>query len=199
MKLKQFNIIIVMLFCSAVLCWADEKVESQIGPFNFADSPMMESRLISSYGKGYVQIDKVGGKVLGKKHIYYVADINVWIEIRLSHVLNKNMERFVEAVLITKNKLCDEKFEPKTSFGPLLTGKGIKIGDTKEKTIRTYGSPSLLISVGADRPFSVLREDLKLKKGEILRYLPNQSNELLFSEFYFDDAVLHSILISRSE
>jgi len=199
MKLKHISIIAALLFCATVFCQAGEAVESQIGPFNLTGSPLNESTVVASYGRGYVQEDKAGGKVLGKKHVYYVADQNVWVEIRLSHVLEKNLERSVEAVVVTKRKLCDKKFTPKKSFGSLITGKGIKIGDALDKIIRAYGTPSVSIVLGEEKSFAVLREEFRLQKGRVLRYLPSQSNDLLFSEFYFADEALHSILISISE
>lgn len=199
MHFKLYKLTIVLFICSVSLCWAGEKVETHIGPFDFADSLMKESQLISSFGRGYVQIDRVGGKILDKKHIYYVANEKVWVEIRLSHVLDKNLEHAVEGVLITKMKLCDEKFKPKKTFGPLVTGKGIEIGDAIDKAINIYGTPSVSINVGKDRSFSVLQEALKLQKGRVLRYLTDQPNELLFAEFYFKDEKLHSLLITVSE
>lgn len=199
MNFRQLNIVAVILLCSTILCWAGEKVENQIGPFDLANSPMMESQLISSFGQGYVQTDKVDSKIFVKKHIYYIENEKVWLEVRLSHVLSERLERVIEAVLVTKKKLCDEKFKPEKSFGPLITGKGIKIGDSLEKTIRTYGAPSVSIDISKDTSFSVLREDLRLQTGRVLRYLTAHPNELLFSEFYFSAKGLHSILISGAE
>jgi hypothetical protein len=199
MYIKKINIVVIILFCSTVLCWSGEKVEHQIGPFNLAGSPITESQLISSFGPGYVKIDKVGSMILGKEHIYYDVNEKVWVAVSLSNVLDKKLERVVEAVLVSKKKLCDEKFKPRKLFGPLITGKGIKIGDTLDKIINTYGTPSVSIDIGKDRSFSVLWDDLKLRKGRVLRYLTNQPNELLFSEFYFDGGVLHSMLISAAE
>jgi hypothetical protein len=105
----------------------------------------------------------------------------------------------VEEILVTKYKLCDEKFQPSKPFGSLITSRGIQIGDSEEKIIQTYGAPSISIEIGKDKIFSVLAADLKLKEGRILRYLTNRQGELIFAEFYFNEKELHSLLISGSE
>lgn len=185
-----------------ILCCANETVvivENRIGPFDFAGKLMMESQLISDFGQGYVQTLQVGDEILGKKHIYYVSDEKLWVEISLSHVLDKNLERMVESILVTKKELCDKKFKPKKSFGPLITSKGITIGDPIDKVLNVYGNPSISLDISKDKLFSVLVENLKLKSGKVLRYLTTRPDELLFAEFYFDAEGLHSILISASE
>lgn len=197
MKINLFGIIGILLF-SVTVSWG-QGLETQVGPFNFAGSLMKETKLIALYGDGYIQTYIVNGKVLDKKHIYYVSDAKVWVEISVSHVLDEHLARFVEAVLVTKKKLCDTKFEPKRPFGPLVTGKGVNIGDSLNKIIKTYGSPSISILVGKDKLSAVLIDDLRLLNGRVLRYLTSSQDELLFSEFYFLDNKLHSILISISE
>jgi hypothetical protein len=142
-----------------------------------------------------VHIYRVGNRILDKKHIYYLSDDNLWVEISISHVL----PREVESVLVTKKKLCEERFKPKKSFGPLNTSKGIKTGDSIAKVLNAYGKPTVNIDIAKNKLFSVLIEDLKSEKGKVLRYLPNRSDELLFAEFYFDAEGLHSVLISASE
>ena len=138
-------------------------------------------------------------EILEKKHVYYVPSERIWVEIGFSHVLDENLERYVEEVLITKQKLCDETYRPTKPFGPLVTSKGVRIGDSIDKVIKTYGAPSVSIEVGRDKISLALDEDLKLKKGRVLRYLSNRPDDLLFAEFYFDERGLHSLLISTSE
>jgi hypothetical protein len=200
--LKKFNLIIVLVFCTVTLCYANEtivRVDTQIGPFDLAGKLMVESQLISDFGQGYVQILQVGDEILGKKHIYYVADKKLWVEISLSHVLDKNLERMVESILVTKKELCDKKFNPKKSFGPLITSKGIKIDDPIDKVLNVYGKPTITIDIAKDKLFSALVENLKLKNGKVLRYLTSRTDELFFAEFYFNEERLHSLLISASE
>lgn len=199
MYYKQMRIVFALILFTVVSCWANQKIETRIGPFNLAGLPVTELNFVSLFGQGHVQIDKVENKVLGQRRIYYASDEKVWVEIRFSHVLGENLERVVETILITRKKLCDEKFKPKKPFGPLITSREIKIGDSIDKVIGTYGKPSISIDVGKDKIFSVLVEDLKFQQGRVLRYLTNQPNELLFAEFYFSETGLHSILISESE
>ncbi len=196
---RHLKMFIVLALCTVGLCWAGEKIETRIGPLNIEDSSMTETRLISQFGEGYVRLDKYGNKVLDKKHIYYVSDEKVWIEISFSHVLDENLQRYIDAILVTKTKLCDKKFRSKEPFGPLATSKGIKIGDSIDKVISAYGKPAISIDIIKDRLFSSLVEDLKLQKGHILRYDTNQPDELYFVEFYFNGKGLHSLLISESE
>lgn len=188
-----------LLSLLTTVCWGGGSVEHQIGPFNLADTPMTESKLISQFGEGCIEYDKAGDKMLGKKHIYYVADKKMWLEIRLSDVLTEKMERTIEAVLITKQRLCDERFRPTRTFGALTTGRGITIGDSMDKVLNTYGRPSVLANIGKDKFYSNLQEVLKLKEGRVLRYLGDQTDALLFAEFYFHSQKLHSLLISASE
>ncbi len=146
----------IIIICSVVSSWANGKIETRIGPFNLSSSPVTESKFISQFGEGYVQIDKVGDKLLGKKHIYYSRDEKVWVEIFFSHVRDEKLERIFEAVLITKKRLCDERFEPKNTFGSLATSKGIRIGDSLTKVLRLYGKPTIDIELGKDKIFSAL-------------------------------------------
>jgi hypothetical protein len=159
----------------------------------------MEPQLLSDFGQGHIFIYQVGGEIFGKKHIYYVSVENLWVEISLSHVLDSNLERMVESILVTKKELCDKEFRPKKSFGRLVTSKGITIGDPIDKVLKTYGNPAISIDISKDKLFSALGEDLELTSGKVLRYLPNSPDELLCAEFYFDGEGLHSMLISASE
>jgi hypothetical protein len=199
MKYRQFAVIFIIFICAPRLIWAMKNIESRIGPFNFFNSPMSETMLVSSFGNGYIKVEKVEGVMLCRHHIYYVPQENLWVDVQLSHVLDKNLERFVEAVLVTKKRLCNEKFKPGNSFGPLTTGQGVKLGDSLEKTISIYGKPSVLIDIGESSLSSILQDQLNPKKGKILRYLSDQEDQLLFSEFYFDENGLNSVLISASE
>jgi len=197
--LRKTYISFIVILCGVALCWASQKIETQVGPFNLSAAPVTESQLVSQFGEGYVRIDKVGDKILGKSRTFYSPGGSVWVEIQFSHVLDKNLERVAETIIITKRRLCDEKFKPKKSFGPLITAHGVKIGDSLEKVIETYGQPSISIEVGKEKRFSVLIDELKISKGRVLRYLTDQPGELSFAEFYFNEEGLHSFLISESE
>jgi hypothetical protein len=199
MRFTKNYLIVVIILCFADLCCAIEKIETKIGPFDLAGPRMKESQLVSQFGQGWVQARRVGDKILEKKHIYYDQDGKIWVEIRLSHVLDEKLEHVVETILVSKHKLCDEKFKPTKPFSPLVTSRGIRIGDSIEKLIKAYGTPSISIEIGKDDRFSVLAEDLKFKKGQVLRYLTNRPKELIFAEFYFNGKGLHSLLISVSE
>jgi hypothetical protein len=199
MNFRQISANFALIFCTIVLCWADQRIETQIGRFNLAGPPVTEPKFVSQFGQGFLKTDKIGDKILGQDHIYYASDEKVWVQIRFSHVLDENLERVMEAIIVTKEKLCDERFKPKELFGPLITSKGVKIGDSIDKIIETYGKPTISIDIGKDKIFSVLVEDLKFQEGRVLRYLTNQPYKLFFVEFYFSRKGLHSILISESE
>lgn len=181
MLYRHTVLIFVSMLTITVLCWANQNIENRIGPFSFDARLMKESRLISQFGEGYIQIEKDGDV---KKHIYYVPEQKVWVAIGISHVLDENLEGLVESVLVSKEKLCDEQFKPKKSFGSLITSKGIQIGDAIEKVIAMYGKPS--------------KEYVNVI-GQVLRYETDDPYSLLMIEFYFDEKSLHSILISVSE
>lgn len=199
--IRQLKIAIIfnVVFLAVVLCWGTQEIETKIGPFDLDSSSISESNIISQYGQGYVQEKKYGNEVIEKKRVYYVLSDRIWIEIGFSHVLDENLERYVEEILITKQKLCNETYKPTKPFGPLVTSKGVRIGDSFDKVIKTYGAPSVSIEVGRDKIFSALDEDLKLKKGRVSRYLPADPDKLIFAEFYFDENGLHSLLISGAE
>ena len=198
MNLMGYVIIFVLFIDSVTFCWADNIVETKIGVFDL-ERLTTESQFISQYGEGKVQIEKVDNEIFGKRHIYYASNSKLWVEARFSHVLGEDLESDLEAILVTKRKLCDEKFTPKKLFNPLITSKGVKIGDSISRVISIYGRPSIYTDFKKDKNFSVLQGDLKVKEGQILRYLSGKPNELLFSEFYFDREGLHSFIISTSE
>jgi len=200
---KVFLIVTTMaMLCKISISFSNPKIEAQVGPFNLSGPPLTESKLVSEFGEGYVRVQKIGNTIISKKHIFWVPEQAVWVQIGLSHVLDAKMEHIVEAVLVTKEKLCDEdkRYTPKKQLAPLSTSKGIKINDSIDKVIEKYGKPSVSKIVGKDEAFTVLEEELKLKQGEVLRYLQEHSSkELNFAEFYFDKKKLHSFLISESE
>jgi len=199
MCLKPIITTFILIFCSFISCLANQKIETQIGLFNFAGPSIIESKFVSQFGKGFVQIDKAGDKILGKKYVYYAPQEKVWVQVKFSHVLDENLDRVMEAILVTKKKLCDERFKPRKLFGCLITSKGVRIGDSIDKVIEVYGTPTISFDIEKEKLFSVLVEDLKLKEGRLLRYLSDKPNELSFVEFYFSGRSLHSLLISESE
>jgi hypothetical protein len=200
---KLFLIVITMaMLCRMGLSFSNSKIEAQIGPFSLSGPPLPESKLVSEFGEGYVRVQKIGNKIVSKKHVFWVPEQGVWVQIGLSHVLDEKMGRVVEAVLVTKTKLCNEnkRYIPRKKLTLLATSKGIKTNDSIDKVIETYGKPSVSKVIGKDKVFTVLDEELKLKQGEIFRYLQKHpSKELNFAEFYFYKKKLHSFLISESE
>jgi hypothetical protein len=195
-------LITIVIFCTIRLSFSNPKIEAQLGPFNLSGPPLTESRLVSEFGEGYVRVQEIGNKIISKKHVFWVPEQTVWVQISLSHVLDAKMERIVEAVLVTKKKLCEEdkKYMARKKLASLATSKGVKVGDSIDKVIEKYGKPSISKVIGKDKGFTVLDEELKLKQGEVLRYLQEHpSKELNFAEFYFDKRKLHSFLISESE
>lgn len=188
-----------MIFFGTATCCDTRVIETQIGPFNLGSMPITESTIVSQYGQGCVKVSESGTEAIAGKHVYYVKDEKVWVEILFSHVMDNNLEHVVEAILVTKQKLCEEKHQTKRPFVPLVTSKEVKIGDPIDKIIKVYGKPSISIDLSKDKLFSVLVEDLKLKEGQVIRYLTDHPNELFFAEFYFKENRLHSILISASE
>lgn len=193
------SITLITIFFAVAICWATQAIETEIGPFNLSLRSLTEAKVISQFGQGCVRVKKDGNEILTKEHIYYVPNEGIWVAIRFSHVLDDKLERNMEEILVTKRKLCDNAFKPIKSFGPLVTSRGIRIGDSIDKVIKTYGTPSVNIEIGKDKIFSALGEDLKFKKGRVLRYLTNRPDELIFAEFYFDEKGLHSLLISEAE
>jgi len=177
-------------------------IETQVGSFDLAGQPLTESNLVSRLGEGYVRLEKSGDKIISKKHIFWVPEQRVWVQIGLSHVLDEKMEHTLDTVLVTRKKLCDkdEKYMPKKTLELLATSKGIKINDSIDKVIEKYGKPSISKTIGRDKIFTALEEELKLREGVVLRYLQKElSNKLNFAEFYFKQKKLHSFLISKSE
>lgn len=196
---KAYVINFMIISVVFISCSIAETIEPQIGPINFDKKPLTESQWTSFYGPGYVDKKKIGNKIIELSHIYFIENENLWVKIQFSHVKNKSFESMVESVLVTRKKICDEKFKPKKQFNHLKTSRGIKIGDSLEKVIKVYGKPTVdIVNVG-NKTFSVLKENLPITKGRVLRYLPKKHSELNFVEFYFDDVGLNSILISESE
>lgn len=198
MNLKGYVIIFVLLIDAVTFCWADNIADTKIGVLDL-EKLTTESQFMSQYGEGNVQIEKVDNEILGKRHTYYASNSKLWVQARFSHVLGEDLESVLEAILITRRKLCNEKFKPKKPFDSLVTSKGVKIGDSISQVISIYGKPSIYIDLKKDKMFSVLQEDLKFEEGQILRYLSSKPNELLFLELYFDRKGLHSFIISTSE
>ena len=203
-SIHKFTAGLLFLLClilsSETKCFAGGSVEEQIGPFN-PYQIMTESKLISEFGEGYVHIEKDMDNtiIMDKKHIYYIPKQNLWLQLGMSHVLDENLERSIESILLTRQNLCDKKFIAKKPFGVLSTAHGIRIGDSIKKVTNTYGKPFELINLRDKEGSSILAEELKIKKGKVLRYSNNKEDELLFAEFYFDAKGLHSILISAEE
>jgi len=190
-----FVALILLIGFTESYCRAE--VESTIGKFSFAGPTLTEPEIISQFGQGFVKRENENTEKV-QKHIYYLSEENLWIELSFSHVLDEKMRRSLDTIMLTKEKICDKKFKPKETFGSLITSKGIKIGDSLTNVIQKYGTPSVSSEIGKDGYFSVLQEELKLTDGKVLRYLGGD-DDLLSSEFYFKDGQLHSILISISE
>jgi hypothetical protein len=193
-------IMVIVVIIRTDCTFGRQEIETQVGPFNLAGPPLTETKLISEFGEGFVKSETIGEKIISKKHIYWVPGQEVWVQASLSHVLSERMERIVEAVLVTRKKLCEQKYVPKAPLGLLATSKGIKINDSMDKVIKEYGRPNISKVIGKDKIFTVLDEELALKEGIVIRYLQKQpARELNFAEFYFSQDKLHSFLISESE
>jgi len=195
-------LVTILIFYKIDLSFSNPKIEIQIGPFKLSDPAFTDSKLVSDLGEGCVQVGMIGNKIISKKHIFWVPEQNVWLQISFSHVLNEKMERNVEAILVTKNKLCEKEkiFTIRKKIALLATSKGIKINDSIDKVIQKYGKPSISKAIGKDKVFTVLDEELELKGGTVLRYLQEHpSKDMNFVEFYFSQERLHSFLISESE
>jgi len=96
---------------------------------------------VDQFGEGFIDEYKVGDKVFSKSRIYYLKDEDLWIKIDLSHVLDENHERSVEAVTVTRKKLCDETYLPANKVGPMITSRGIAAGDAFQDVVNEYGEP----------------------------------------------------------
>jgi hypothetical protein len=195
MRLLTHALLLDSILCVIALGWVHQKIETRIGPFDLSARLEAESKIVSLYGQGYLRENRVGDR----SRIYYLPEDKAWLEIQFSHVLDPLGERFVESILLTKQKLCETKYRPKQSFGKMVTSAGIQLGDSIGKTVHVYGSPTETIEVEKDKLFSVLEERLKPRKGEVIRYLPSPQEELGFAEFYFDQNGLNAILVSVAE
>lgn len=193
------SLIIIIIFNVHCGSAPKQRPETRIGQFDFSTFVINEAEFTSRYGQGFVVIDKFGDQIMGSKHIYYLTDQNVWLEVRFSHVRDERLERMMSAVLITKNKLCDKEFEPQEKFEELITSRGIRIGDPLNKVIKVYGDPARIINVERGGGFSSLINYLNLKQGVIFRYYTEEPREINFTEFYFDNEELHSLIISVEE
>ena len=187
------------LALSSTLVIAGQNLETKIGIFDFSGPTMPESELVERLGTGFIDEYKVGNKVFSKSRIYFLKDENLWIKVDLSHVFDENGECRVEAVTVTKNKLCDESYEPIHEISPMITSRGIRIGDGLRDVVDQYGEPGRRIEVSKGGPFSLLKEDLDLDRGLAFRYFTENSQSLHQMEFYFQDDKLHSFIISISE
>ena len=147
--------ILFFLFCiyAPKISTSSIQVETQIGSFNLRTDKITEKKFINEYGKGFVVVDQNSVP----KHIFYDDIQKLWISINFSHVLDEKKNSYVESILITSDSLCCKKFEPIKSFDPMLTSKGIKIGDTLLKIIAAYGEPSINIDIANESFFSFLR------------------------------------------
>lgn len=190
---------LTLSFLSFIICCASYGIETQVGSFDLRGAPITEATIMAQLGEGRVEIERFGDKVLGMKHMYYVPETESCVELGLSHVLTERKERVLEAILMTKERLCDPLYIPKKPLGHLATGRGIRLGDDLDKVLQAYGQPTVLIEVGKDNAFSALVERLNLKDGRVLRYLPIDSKDNCFAEFYFKREKLHSLVVSASE
>jgi len=129
---------------------AGQNVESKVGAFDFGGSLMSESELVGRIGEGFIYEYKVGEKVFSKSRTYYYKDEQIWVKVDLSHVLDENYERSVEAVTVTKKRLCNESYKPSNLIGPMITSNGIAVGDQPEKVIKVYGEPGRKIEIMTD-------------------------------------------------
>lgn len=200
--MKTFTSFVTTITCLvlfSVPCMAGQNIESKVGAFDFGGSLMSESELVGRFGEGFIYEYKVGEKVFSKSRTYYYKDEQIWVKVDLSHVLDENHERSVEAVTVTKKRLCNESYKPSNLIGPMITSSGIAVGDQPEKVIKVYGKPGRKIEIMTDSRFSILKEDLDLKRGLVFRYFPDDRNSLHMVEFYFQDSKLHSLIISISE
>lgn len=199
MIFRRFAGLFTLTFLMFIFCCVSHKIETQIGFFNLSGPPLTESTVLTQLGEGRMKAEQFNDKVLGKSHVFYAGDTGSWVELDFSHVLTENKERVLETILMTKERLCDEIYVPKKPFGQLATGKGLRLGDSLDRVLETYGKPTTSIEVGRDKVFSMLAERLNPKEGLILRYLPKDSKDNRFMEFHFIWEKLHSLLISVSE
>jgi hypothetical protein len=187
---------IIGLFCSYGACEGVTVAETQIGPFDLTIPQKNEGEFVAVYGKGVEVVEQYGDMVMGSKHIYYSKGQNLWIEIRFSHIRDKSMQRIMEAVLVTKKKLCNQEYTPKTPFPKLSTSKGFELGTSLQVLRDEYGKPTASINIGRDKQYSSLVDYMDLTRGVVLKYVPTERREINFAEFYFNEEVLHSMVIS---
>ncbi len=146
-------------------------------------------------------INKTAAETYIVSRTYYVRDDNQWMTVKLSRYYGKDVMRYVEQVLVTRKNVCGEKTTAKTSFGKVTTGKGVALGDSMDKVLETYRLPLVKIEleeVGVAGYVPPIAEKLGVKTGTVFRYL-DPMGEFLYTEFYFTDGVLHSILISTED
>lgn len=191
--------LVLLLSCAQV-----KKKESRIGPFDLSVKPITESEFIKNYGGGWVEDNRNrndDSRNQSVQHAYFLGNKNLWLRADFSHVLDSEMNRNLETILVSKQKLCDEKYKLAAENIDFGTGNKIKIGDTYKKVVDTYGQPKVEFIHGADKKFSLIGYDLKgIAPGRIFRYFDEKSTSLCcLLEFYFVNDDVHTILLSSGE
>jgi len=102
-------------------------------------------------------------------------------------------------VTVTRKKLCDETYLPANKVGPMITSKGIAVGDAFQDVVNEYGEPGRRIEISKDNRFSLLNRGSPFRKRLSLQIFPVDPQSLHQMEFYFQDDKLHSLIISISE
>lgn len=188
---------IMLVIFPNVKCLAENSTNLNI-LYKLFDTYSKDDAVVSKLGIGISSVEKVGAK-FKRKRTYYFKKEKVWIQFRMDCGRNKEANCDVRLILISRKPLSKKKsaFKPGGTFSQTIDG--VKIGDTPNKTILKYGTPSVVIKRAKDKTFSALSDDFDLKNGEIFRYMPGKIDELFLVEFYFDSDGLNSALISCDE
>lgn len=198
MHMNKICFLAIMLVVSPnVKCFAENSTSLNI-LYKLFDTHSTDDAIVSKLGIGVSSVEKVA-MTFKKKRTYYFEKEKVWIQFRMNCAGNKRANCDVRQILISRKSLSKKKpsFKPGGAFAQIVNE--VKIGDTSNRIILKYGTPSVVIKPAKDKTFSALREDFGLKNGEIVRYLPGKIDELFLVEFYFDLDGLNSALISCDE
>lgn len=168
-----------------VLATQKPRVEGCLGGFCFYGPLLIpEPELVAFYGEG--EKKKYEDDVV---HTYYDPTQKLWVRFS-SHFHGSHR---LEDILVTKNKLCDEKFTPARPFPNFETPLGISLDSTPNDIEMAYGEP---LHKGTVKKVIRLSEEIGTP---YYHYYTDKKDQLLGTEFYFLDGHVHTLVVTASE
>jgi hypothetical protein len=197
--MKTFFYLAVAVLYSSLVLAQSEKAADQLykGPLCLASfcldkSPLPSERdLVFKHGPGLR---------IGEFRCYAVTEQSAFIHFGVEH----NLPGEIVTVLVSDAPNCNSQIKPpvpKSPFAIFQTKEGIRLGDSREKVLRTYGAPSS-IRDGNDAIFKLVPVNRGHKTapfGETALVYDGPSDELIQGIFYIRSGKVAAIYISRSE